>query len=180
MNGYKKCGIVDYFKEKIAPPIIIQYLYYLRRVEYCSNCPSLFNKVIGVYYRLKYRKLGIKCGFSIPPNVFGPGLSIPHYGTIIVNHNARVGNCCRLHACVNIGASAGDDNAPHLGDNCYIGPSAVIFGDIVLADNTTISANSTVNKSLDTPNCVIAGSPAKVVKENYANWLHFNSLTNSK
>ena len=35
-----------------------------------------------LYWRLRLRHLGIRMGLSIPPGVFGPGLSIPHYGSI--------------------------------------------------------------------------------------------------
>lgn len=124
----------------------------------------------------KYWALSIKLGFSIPVNTFGPGLSIAHYGTIIVNDNARIGANCRIHGCVNIGASKGSRKAPQIGNNVYIGPSAVIFGDIHIADNVTIGANATVNRSCEVENVVLAGSPAKIVKENCNNWIQFNNV----
>lgn len=40
--------------------------------------------------------LGEKLGFSIGLNVFGPGLSIAHYGCIVVNSGARIGTNCRI------------------------------------------------------------------------------------
>jgi serine O-acetyltransferase len=131
---------------------------------------------LRIFYKYRLRKLGIRLGFSIPINVFGPGLSIPHIGTIIVNNNARVGANCRLHACVNIGASGGNNKAPQIGDNVYIGPSVVMFGDISIADNVTIGANATVNKSFEDSNIVIAGCPARIVKENYPCWIEFNRI----
>jgi serine O-acetyltransferase len=99
--------------------------------------------------------------FTIPKNVIGPGLFIVHYGTIIVNPKARIGAKCILHACVNIGEHKG--GAPKIGNNCYIGPGAKIFGDIVIGDNVSIGANSVVNKSFP-DNVVIAGVPAKIIK----------------
>ena len=121
--------------------------------------------------------MGIKLGFYIPANVFGPGLSLPHYGTIVVSKYAKIGCNCRLHVCTNIGASAGNKGAPVIGDNVYIGPGAILFGEINIADNITIGANTTVNKSFNTSNVVLAGSPAKVVKENYDNWVNFNKVS---
>ena len=130
-----------------------------------------------MYYRWRYRRLSLRLGFSIPVNTFGPGLSIAHTGTIIVNHAVRVGAFCRLHACVNIGASGGSSKAPQIGDNVYIGPSVVIFGDIHLANNITIGANATVNKDCLVSNVVLAGTPAKIVKENADNWVQFNQIS---
>ena len=148
----------------------------LRRLEYYSNSPTPWNLAIRLYYKLRFRRLSLKLGFSIPINVFGPGLSIAHYGTIVVNPNARVGKNCRLHACVNIGASGGRPEAPQIGDNCYIGPGALIFGDIRIEDNVTIAANATVNKTFKENNILLAGVPAKILRENQPDW----TITNNK
>ena len=118
--------------------------------------------------KYKFRKISVKLGFSIPINVFGPGLSLPHRGNIIVNPQTRIGENCRIHVGVNIGAH--HDKAPLIGNNVYIGPGAIIFGDIEIADNVSIGANATVNKSFNEPNVVIAGTPAKVVKTDVESW----------
>ena len=87
-----------------------------------------------------------------------------HYGTIVVNSNAKVGANCRIHVDTNIGASGGTNKAPQIGDNVYIAPGVKIFGDIKIPSNTVIGANSVVNKSFDEENMLIAGIPAKVIK----------------
>lgn len=110
--------------------------------------------------KYKYRNRSIKLGFSIPINTFGYGLSIAHYGTIVINHKVRIGNNCRIHCCVNIGGTK--DEVPTIGNNCYIGPGVKIFGKINVGDNVKIGANSVVNKSFN-DNCTIAGSPAKII-----------------
>lgn len=126
--------------------------------------------------KIKLRKLSRKLGFTISVNTFGPGLSIAHYGTIVVNDKARIGANCRLHACVNIGASGGKPEAPTIGDNAYIGPGALIFGNITLGNNVTIAANATVNKSFEQNNILLAGVPAKIVKENQSDWTITNKV----
>ncbi len=70
----------------------------------------------------------------------------------------------------------GGKNAPQLGDNVYIGPGAILFGDINIANNVTIGANATVNKSFEQENVVLAGTPAKVVKEYAPAWVEFNRI----
>lgn len=137
----------------------------LRRLEYHTNATgSIYSKLMRLYLKLRVRKKGRRLGFSIPENVFGPGLAIAHAGTIVVNSHTRVGANCRIHVCVNIGADISDGTAaPSLGNNVYIGPGAKIFSGIVIGDNTAIGANSVVNKDFKEGNCTIAGVPAKVI-----------------
>lgn len=160
------------FMRLFAPNLITRFLYYLRMEEYYTNRKSIKR----FYYMYKKRRLGLRLGFSISANVFGPGLSLPHSGTIVVSKYARIGQNCRLHVSTNIGASAGRQDAPHIGNNVYIGPGAILFGNITIADNCTIGANATVNKSCEESNVIIAGTPAKVVKRNCDNWLEFNNM----
>lgn len=149
----------------ISPNYIWKFQKSLRKLEYYLNCK---NKGVYRWYiyflRFKLKNISVKLGFSIPPNVFGPGLAIVHYGTIVVNENAKVGANCRMHACVNIGASGGRPEAPILGDNIYIAPGAKIYGNIKIASNSAIGANSVVNKSFDEEGILIAGNPAEKIK----------------
>ena len=175
----KKDILVNSFRKKrfeLFPSKIQQFLKMLRYAEYYGNTPSFFHKIMWVIVKIRLRKLSYQLGFSIPCNVFGPGLSIPHYGTIVVNPNAKIGANCRLHVGVNIGASGGNPEAPQIGDNVYIGPGAILFGNINIANNVTIGANATVNKTCDVEYVVLAGSPAQIVKKNYLNWIQFNKI----
>jgi len=136
----------------------------LRKYEFLNNCKK--NPVLKFITSIRLRKLESKLGFSIPPNVFGPGLAIAHAGTIVVNPNTSVGANCRIHVCVNIGTQAGKgDEAPTIGDNCYIGPGAKLFGAIKLGDNIAIGANAVVNKSFTKGNITIGGIPAKEISQ---------------
>ena len=71
---------------------------------------------------------------------------------------------------LNIGANQGSLKAPIIGDNVCIGPGAVIFGEITIADGCYIGANAVVNKSFTEPNSVIVGIPAKVIKTDPIHW----------
>lgn len=139
----------------------------LRAMEYCGNCRT---SPLWAPYRallsLRFHRLSTRLGFTIPPNVFGPGLAIAHRGTIVVNSCARVGANCRLHVCVNIGSRAGThDQAPVIGDNVYIGPGAMLFGPVRIADGIAIGANSVVNRSFEEPGITIAGAPARKISD---------------
>jgi serine O-acetyltransferase len=147
---------------------IWKFLRLLRKIEYYKNVKarsSFLHRLMYYILKRRFRILSLKLGFSIPENVFGPGLAIPHYGTIVVNANAKVGANCRIHVSTNIGASAGSVKAPRLGDNIYLAPGVKIYGDIYIASNTAISANSVVNKSVTEENNLLAGAPAKVIKK---------------
>ncbi len=134
----------------------------LRRLEFAINCSK--NPIRLFFRKFLYRRISIKLGFSIPPNTFGPGLAIAHRGTIVVNGGARIGANCRIHVGVNIGTEAGkSDAAPQIGDNCYIGPGAKIFGPIEIGSGSVIGANAVVNKSFPEGNQTIAGVPASVI-----------------
>jgi serine O-acetyltransferase len=117
----------------------------------------------------RYHTTSIHLGFTIPLNVFGPGLCIAHRGTIVINKDTRVGENCRIHACTNIGSGRDSVSSPQIGNNVYIGPGAKIFGDITVADNIAIGANSVVNKSFYEKNISIAGVPAKKINNKGSN-----------
>ncbi len=109
-----------------------------------------------------YKNYGLRLGFTIPLNVIGKGLSLPHYGTIVISKEAKIGDNARIHVCVNIGAHIG--GAPIIGDNVYVGPGTKMFGGIRIGNNVKIGANSVINKSFEEDNIVLAGVPAKIVK----------------
>ena len=121
------------------------------------------------YYKLRHHFLGVKLGFSIPCNVFGGGLKINHYGYIVVNPKAQIGEFCDIHQGVNIGEGL-DRKAPKLGDNVWIGPGAKLYGDISIGSDCMIGANAVVNKSFEKNN-VIVGVPAKSIS-NRKNFYH--------
>jgi serine O-acetyltransferase len=142
--------------------VVWRYQRCLRQLEYRLNTRA--NPVSLAVAKLRHRRLGRLLGFSIPPNVFGPGLSIAHYGTIVVNPGARVGANCRLHVDVNIGTSAGEQTAaPTIGDDCYIGPGAKLFGPIEIGSGTAIGANAVVDRSFPEGNITLGGVPARQI-----------------
>jgi serine O-acetyltransferase len=99
----------------------------LRKVEFLANCGyNFFNQPSYLFARYRLEKLSISLGFTIPCNVFGPGLSIAHRGTIVIHHGVKVGENCRIHQGVTIGSDLTNRTVPTLGDNIVIGPGAVI------------------------------------------------------
>jgi serine O-acetyltransferase len=162
--GITPSSLGDRFINFLSPNYIWKFQKALRKVEYYLNCKNKgINKIYIYYLKYKLKNVSIKLGLSIPPNVFGPGLAIVHYGTIVINSAVRIGENCRIHACVNIGASGGSFEAPQIGDNVYIAPGAKIYGNIKIANNIAIGANAVVNRSFQQEHKVLGGIPAKVI-----------------
>jgi len=67
----------------------------LRSEEYYTFLQP--NKLLKFYYTRKKNKLGSKLGFFIPAGCFGLGLHLAHYGSIIINPKARIGENCTIH-----------------------------------------------------------------------------------
>lgn len=139
----------------------------LRRCEYWGNCrKAIWWRPYFLWLRVRLKRLEIRLGFSIPLNRIGPGLAIVHRGTLIINDAARIGENFRVHAGVNIGAWGGPEDAPRIGNNVYVGPGAVLFGRIEIADGIAIGANAVVNRSFTEPGITLGGVPARKVGAN--------------
>lgn len=149
----------------------VKFIYLLRLSEYTNNCyKSLLGKFVSKCIKLILKLHEEKCGFGIPINVLGKGCCIVHLGPVIINHQSKIGEYCRIHVGVNIGTAAGcKDKCPQIGDRVYIGPGAKIFGDIKIADDIAIGANAVVNKDFTESNISIGGVPAKKISSKGSN-----------
>lgn len=137
----------------------------LRKTEYYFNKKNLIGKFISKFYRLRLRRLQLRYGFSIPLNVFGPGLAIVHTGPIIVSEYASIGKNCRIQAMTVIGATNGMKKAPIIGDDVYISVGAKIIGDIRVGNGVAVGAGAVVVKDV-MDGVTVGGVPAKVISRN--------------
>ena len=77
-------SVKDFWKELIIPDYIIDYLVSMRKVDFYKGQTGIINKLKYVFYKKKFKELGLKLGFYIGYRSVGYGLVLPHYGTIIV------------------------------------------------------------------------------------------------
>ncbi|MCW2994742.1 MAG: serine acetyltransferase [Conexibacter sp.] len=137
----------------------------LRLLEYLTNRrpgPALVLRIrLAVLWRVHARHAE-RLGFTIPPNTFGPGLCLVHYGTVTVNPDARIGADCRVHPSSSIGRD--EHGAPWIGDGCFVGPGARILGPVTLGSHVIVGANAVVKDSFG-DHAVLAGVPARQVSE---------------
>lgn len=143
-----------------------RFLLHLRRYEYLIKQKTTpLMKLRRIWNLKRYSKFAKDCGFVIGDGILGEGVTFYHRGNIVINPNARVGEGCIFHGSCCIGAShLGSDKCPVLGKNVEIGYGAVILGDITIADDIIIGANSVVTKSFTEPGIIIAGAPARKIR----------------
>ena len=168
MNGRPaKRGFKEVLVDGIARGgVIIRYLRAMRQYAYYANTTKnwqLFRSILRVYWGRKFRGLGMQLGFSIGHNSLGYGVKIPHYGTIVVNGEAAIGNFAVLHSCTCI---AGKKT---IGNYLYLSTGSQITGNIELGDGITVAAHSLVNQSSE-GHVLLAGAPAEVKKKDYPLW----------
>ena len=145
---------------------IYHYIRHLRYLEYYKNTGRL--GVSFLYHFFKYKRLGFKLRFTVYPNTVGAGFRIYHAGDFIhVKPTCKIGKNCTLLPGVVIGNKYEytTNNPVIIGDNCYIGLGARIFGSVKIGNNVIIGANSVVTKDIP-DSCIVGGIPAKILKEN--------------
>lgn len=103
-------------------------------------------------------------GISLPaPARIGKGLRIHHFGGIIVNSEASIGEYCTLYHGVTLGDLGGWGSSPRVGNRVTIGAGAKLLGNIEIGDDCHIGANAVVRTSVPA-GCLAVGVPA-VIKE---------------
>lgn len=158
--------------------LVWAYIRELRYNEYYLNNSFLSNKkhsslikklttcfytIHLIFSNLRLKRLSYKTGFQIPPNTIDEGLTIWHWGPIIINGNAHIGKHATLQPNIVIGQKTPGEGCPIIGDNVVIGAGARIIGNIKIGDNVEIAPNAVVVK--DVPdNAVVGGVPAKIIK----------------
>lgn len=143
------------------------FVYRISNSIFKSKLPSIIRKPLLLLSIIFQKWIEIITGISIPYScVIGHSFYIGHFGGIIINANAKIGNNCNISQGVTIGVSGRGDKrgVPILGDNIYVGANAVLAGKIIIGNNCVIAANSLVVESLSDSSTVI-GVPAKVINQ---------------
>lgn len=129
---------------------------------------------LWLIYKFFYAKYFVKFGFQIPPTVkIGGGLYMPHFGNVIINSNAIIGENCNIAHSITIGKTDRGENkgVPIIGDFVWIGTGSVIVGKVKIGDNVLIAPNSFVNFDIPKNSLCIAGRiiPKENATKDYIN-----------
>lgn len=129
--------------------------------------PRALGRALAVVPFVGQRFFTALTGIEIDPHAhLGPGLMLPHAGTIVIGP-VRVGRHCTISQGVTLGQGllgsgpAGHDT-PVVGDRVWIGPGAVVAGPIRIGADAAVSANSVVLRDVPARG-VVLGVPARVV-----------------
>lgn len=130
-----------------------------------------------------FAEIGEDC-YIEPPFYANHGGAFVHLGskiyfnfgvTMVDDTHIYIGDCTMLGPNVTIATGghpilpslreqAYQFNAPiHIGQNCWIGASAVVMPGVTIGDNTVVGAGSVVTNDLP-PNVVAVGNPCKVLR----------------
>lgn len=157
--------VKEYLLEWLLRPeryYIKKYLRFLRKEEkYTFTQPV---KLLAFWYKGRKNRLGSRLGFIISAGCFAEGLTIEHYGSIIVNPKSRIGRNCKIHGNCCIGSTGGyPDDSPVIGEGVDIGQGAQILGGIYIADHVRIGAGAVVLKDVPTPGVTVVGVPGHII-----------------
>lgn len=159
-------GLISHLKSNTIDDqwYIWKYIKNLRYAEFYKSRNGVFSYLMRLFFYSRLRKYGQKTGFQIPPNTIGRGLTIWHWGTIIINPTVKIGCNCTLYPGVLIGHKAEGLPAPRIGNNVFIGSGSKIIGDIEIGDNVIIGPNTVIVKNVPS-NTTVVGNPARIIKQ---------------
>lgn len=107
---------------------------------------------------------------------FSGGVYLSDRGHLIIGPQ-RVGRGTIIHDCVTIGVRAGGGKVkPVIGENVWIGPNCVIYGEITLGDGVTVLPGSVLSMSVP-PRALVGGNPAVIMQKDFDNASLRQSLT---
>lgn len=136
---------------------------------------KLFKKILGKTGEFAYAQPPFYCDYgcniSVGENFFA------NYGCVILDVNkVTIGKNCMLAPGVKIFTATHPVRAEEryngvelgypvtIGDNCWIGGGAIINPGVTLGNNVVVASGAVVTKSFG-DNVVLAGVPAKVIKQ---------------
>lgn len=124
----------------------LQHWSFLREASFIHNF---------IFYRFNCR---------IPPTaVIGTGTSLAYGGIgVVIHKDARIGDNVKIGQNVTLGARAGGNGPPAVGNDVFIGPNSVCLGGSI-GDGAVIGAGSVVLKPVGA-GVVVAGNPARPLR----------------
>ncbi len=160
-RAYGETGLT--LRGKLFTPPQMKYLKILRCCQRSKGLALLIN-------RLKLKRLEHSTQIQIPYQTkIGAGLSISHFGRIIVNPEVVIGKNVTLSTGVVLGQENRGKRAgsPTIGDCVVICPNAVVVGKITVGNDVIIAPNAYVN--FDVPDhSIVVGNPGKIIHKDEA------------
>lgn len=129
------------------------------------------NKIVRLPFSLIYKLLfpifqfvfGIKLSYTVK---LGRRVKIEHFGGMILGAR-EIGDdvTIRQNTTMGIARKSQLNGKPTIRNGVDIGCGVVILGNVIVGENSVVGANAVVVKDVP-PNVLVAGVPAKVIKDN--------------
>ena len=133
-------------------------LYRIGRWFYDRKIP-IIPKIIYAFQYLLFN-----CHVPISAKI-GKGTALGYGGIGVVIHDrAVIGENCVIGTNVTIGGTSKIYGVPKIGNYVQLSTGSKILGDITIGDHVVVGANAVVIRDVPS-NCVVAGVPAKIIKE---------------
>lgn len=136
------------------------------------------NFMLKLFSKFFLRHYCYKFGFQISTKTkIGKGVYFGHFGTVVINEDAKIGEFCNINHNVTIGRQNRGVNkgSPIIGNKVWIGTGSVIVGNIMINDNVLIAPNAYVN--FDVPeNSIVMGNPAKIIPKDNPTLNYINNI----
>lgn len=166
-NKYKKYGanffVIVFFTQGFWATCQYRIAHYV----FAKITMQPFRFILKSILFLWQKGIEITTGISIPASVeIGHSFYIGHFGGIIFNKDAILGDNCNIAQNVTIGVSGLEENrgVPIIGNNVYIAANSVIAGKISIEDDALIGACSLVTADVKAGTTVV-GVPAVVISQ---------------
>jgi serine O-acetyltransferase len=102
-------------------------------------------------------------GVQIQPQTrIGPGLTILHFGGVVITRECEIGPNCLLYHNVSL-VTMRSRRGPQIGANFYAGVGATVIGEVTIEDDVTCGAGALVTRSVP-KDAVVAGVPARILR----------------
>ncbi len=167
----------DYARYKSKPSIwdwlyhsekyyIWKFLKELRRTEYFRNSQTnYYRRCRYLLQNIRFMRLVHKTQLYLYPNVFGPGLYLPHLGYMLVSSEATIGENCTMRPGILIASNLGSGNKKSrnviIGNNVEFSAGCKILCKRI-GDNVSIGPNAVVVKNVP-DNSIVMGNPGEIV-----------------
>lgn len=141
---------------------------------YQNNIDTIWRYFFALFWHHYYKKYGLEIFTS---SNIGKGFVIGHWGRIIINGEAKIGDQVMITHNVTIGRDIRGKRkgAPTIGNRVAIRTNSTVTGNIVIGDDVLIAPNTFVN--FDVPShSIVIGNPARIISRDNATDGHVGKL----